>query len=146
MFSLVKYNSNLISIITKDLDIKKNNFLPNFLEQLINSECVSQTTINEILIKLYININSSLENLIYIRNKNTLQLILNFELEQIQSYTNESSKHVITSYLLLFKGCSDDLKYILLNIFIHSLIQVMILTILSKNNMFVLYYDGLFLV
>jgi hypothetical protein len=94
-----------------------------FINRLFNSALVNSFVLSQILVILHQNVDYSSQISVWIDRRDTLELILSFELEQITSKIHQSPKTSTNSFLLMIKGCSKDLQVYLaehLRVFINT--------------------------
>ncbi|CAF1229160.1 unnamed protein product [Rotaria sordida] len=81
---------------------------------LFTSQLVNITVLRQILIKLHQYIDYSSRISVWIERKEIFELILNLELERIISNKRQPSTITTRPYLLMIKGCSEDLHIYLI--------------------------------
>ncbi|CAF4714216.1 unnamed protein product [Rotaria sp. Silwood2] len=104
----------LIDIINEIFTIDRDFRLRYIVEQLFTSQHINITVLRQILVKLHQSIDYSSRISIWIERRETLELILNLELERIISNIRQPSTMVIRPYLLMIKGCSENLQMYLI--------------------------------
>jgi hypothetical protein len=100
----------LIDIIEEMFLTDRKFRLNSVMECLFTSRLVNLGALRQIVIILHRNIRYSSQISVVIDRKEIFELILQLELERITVNVHKSSETSTKSFLLLFKGCSEDLQ------------------------------------
>jgi hypothetical protein len=102
--------SNLMDIIEEMFLIDKKFCLAPIMANVISSRVVDVTVLRQILIILERHIYHSSKVCVLIDRKETLEVILNLELNRITSNVRRSSETSTNPFLLMIRVCSTDLQ------------------------------------